>query len=354
MSAHPSTSTSASNGRFAWLDTARGIGIILVVYAHQMRAQAARGLLPASWEGPFQDALIYSFHMPLFFFISGIVSVKAIRQRSFSTNLWDKLQTIAYPYFLWSIVSWCLSTMAVKYVNKPLDIDSLISIAYQPILQFWFLYILFFCQLVAALFGRMIVLNLILVVILLIVAPPFEDNLTIRQFAMSFPFFVAGMFASKRLLSSGRGAVRQPVRSSIVLGVAGAAVALGLLVGLGRIPQSGGGLAIFLKAGCGIVLVVLLARVAGTRLPWLAGLGRDSMAIFVIHTIVAALLRTILAKVGIDDPLVVLLVCVSGGILVPVAVAKTAGQYGLELWLGLGRGGRPSKGPDRAISSTAP
>lgn len=320
------------------------MGIILVVYAHQMRAQAARNMLPASWNGPFQDALIYSFHMPLFFFISGVVSVKAIRGRPFSTNLRDKLQTIAYPYFLWSIVSWCLSTVAVKYVNRPLDGGGLISIVYQPILQFWFLYVLFFCQIVAAAFGRVFALNIVLAVILLIAPLPF-DYPTIKQFAMSFPFFVVGMIASGALLTSGTRPARQSRRAAYLWEGIGAIVALVGLVFLCRSPTSDGVATILARAWLGIALVVLLARMIGTRLPWLAALGRVSMAIFVLHTIVAALLRTVLAKAGIYDPSVSLAVCVSGGLLIPVAIASIAGRKGIEVWLGLGKSGQQVSRP---------
>ena len=48
-------------GRLEWIDVARGIGIIAVVAGHVWT------------KGPFRDAL-YSFHMPLFFLLSGMLS----------------------------------------------------------------------------------------------------------------------------------------------------------------------------------------------------------------------------------------------------------------------------------------
>ncbi|QQV78070.1 acyltransferase [Sphingomonas aliaeris] len=336
MTEHTTIAADAPNRRFAWLDTARGIGIILVVYAHQMRAQATRGLVPVSWDGPFQDALIYAFHMPLFFFISGIVSVKAIRGRSFQTNLRDKLLTIAYPYFLWSIASWCLSASAGKYVNNPLGLESLISIVYQPILQFWFLYVLFFCHIVAAAFGRVFAVNVILALVMIIAPLPFDYPM-IKQFAMAFPFFVVGMLASKMLLSSaGSGAVG-PSRRSATLHYAGATAALIALVWLTYFPPTDFAFIIQVRAWLGIAGVVMLSRMIGSRMPWLTALGEVSMAIFVLHTIIAALLRTILARAGVEDPLILLITCVVGGLLIPVIIAKIAGRYGLEVKLGLGK-----------------
>ena len=52
---------SGQNTRFDWVDTAKGLGIILVVIAHVWT------------KGPVRD-FIYSFHMPLFFLLSGYMS----------------------------------------------------------------------------------------------------------------------------------------------------------------------------------------------------------------------------------------------------------------------------------------
>jgi len=52
------TATSGAHGRIAWIDVARGIGIIAVVVGHVWTRGAVR------------DA-VYSFHMPFFFLLSG-------------------------------------------------------------------------------------------------------------------------------------------------------------------------------------------------------------------------------------------------------------------------------------------
>ncbi len=341
------------NGRLAWLDNARGIGIILVVYAHQLRAQAARGLLPASWDGPFQDALIYAFHMPLFFFISGIVSVRAIRGRSFPANLREKLIAIAYPYFLWSIVSWCLSVAAASYVRTPLDVENLLSIVYRPILQFWFLYVLFFCQVVAAAFGRVFAVNVVLALAMMIIPVPFEYP-TVKEFVMSFPFFVIGMLMSRILLSPVTAKNNRIPRAEILSRYVGGLAALVALVWLTYSAPSGFAYVSLLRAWLGITLIVVLARLIGTRMPWLTALGKMSMAIFVLHTIVAALLRSMFTVAGIVDPFMMLITCVLAGLLVPVLFAKVAGRYRLETWLGLGKisqSARPIQQPSSLAAS---
>lgn len=54
-----------------WPDTAKGIGIILVVFGHAWRAVNSSGMLPTGPLYTAVDPAIYAFHMPLFLFLSG-------------------------------------------------------------------------------------------------------------------------------------------------------------------------------------------------------------------------------------------------------------------------------------------
>ena len=92
----------------------------------------------------FVDAWIYTFHMPLFFVISGFFLLQSARTNSWSTFIYDKLCTIAYPYFVWSVITVIVKVPLETIVNEPLHFSDLESIFYRPIDQFWFLYALFF------------------------------------------------------------------------------------------------------------------------------------------------------------------------------------------------------------------
>ncbi len=87
--------------RIDWIDVAKGIGIILVVFAHI-------NFTPAILD------TIYSFHMPLFFIISGILFNKQ-KYSSFWIFLKRKLQTLICPYVLfYSLV--LIYTYLTKYI----------------------------------------------------------------------------------------------------------------------------------------------------------------------------------------------------------------------------------------------
>lgn len=63
--------------RVAFLDYAKAIGIILVVLGHVINTQG--NILPS---GKIVLQYIYSFHMPLFFIISGIIIGNKINKYS--------------------------------------------------------------------------------------------------------------------------------------------------------------------------------------------------------------------------------------------------------------------------------
>lgn len=83
------------------IDIAKGIGIILVVYAHVINRLELQSLSTVV-------NIIYSFHMPLFFVISGY----CIGLKDYSSQrmprLWDEYKKISLnllaPYFVWSFV----------------------------------------------------------------------------------------------------------------------------------------------------------------------------------------------------------------------------------------------------------
>ncbi|MBO4887432.1 MAG: acyltransferase family protein [Firmicutes bacterium] len=84
-----------SGGRKEYLDIAKGIGILLMVLAH----------CPLVYN-PIKQ-WIYSFHMPLFFFVAGMVWNKPSHEkRGFFTwkFLYDKVLRLIIPCFIWGIV----------------------------------------------------------------------------------------------------------------------------------------------------------------------------------------------------------------------------------------------------------
>lgn len=89
--------------RIHWIDIARGIGIIFVIYAHVLGSYDFRHL-------------IYAFHMPLFFFLSGVV-YNADKYISFVSFLNKNFKHILIPYFIFAFLTFPLWLIRLENYN---------------------------------------------------------------------------------------------------------------------------------------------------------------------------------------------------------------------------------------------
>jgi len=79
-----------SFNRYEWIDTAKGLGILLVVYGHCQPPESI-------------NKFVYAFHMPLFFFISGFLFKKD--KTGFGNFIIKKAKRLLLPYFVFSLIS---------------------------------------------------------------------------------------------------------------------------------------------------------------------------------------------------------------------------------------------------------
>lgn len=130
--------------RQTWIDVAKGIGIILVVYGHVARGLVNAGIPLDHALFYFIDRTLYSFHMPLFFFLSGLLFLPTLERKGVREMLQGRFLTIAYPYLIWSLLQGGIQIVLAKFTNGDANFSSVLKLAWQPQAQFWFLYALFF------------------------------------------------------------------------------------------------------------------------------------------------------------------------------------------------------------------
>ncbi len=87
--------------RVEWADTLKAIGIFLVFLGH---LQLSNKLV---------ISYIYSFHMPLFFFVSGLFFKYSDVTNGFKSFFIKKLRTRMVPYVLFGILTYCISIMPI-------------------------------------------------------------------------------------------------------------------------------------------------------------------------------------------------------------------------------------------------
>lgn len=79
------------NNRISYLDIFKGFGIFFVVFGHVTHI------------GELRD-YIWNFHMPLFFFVSGLLYNSNLRFKDF---LLKRIKSIYIPYILFFCVTFC-------------------------------------------------------------------------------------------------------------------------------------------------------------------------------------------------------------------------------------------------------
>lgn len=324
--------------RLSWIDVAKGMGILLVVWGHIYGGLERAGLLPQTERARWTFYFVYCVHMPLFFWIAGLHVDRGL-QRGRRSFLWSKFRSIAYPYFLWSLVQGLLQATLSRHVNSAVSLESLRNIWFAPIGQFWFLYSLLLCHLLIVVVPRRSAILGVTALVVLTLSPVLPGIL--GETCYYFVFYAVGVLAGRRNLAA-------PVGNSRIGIILALSIPVFVIAGVGnglltdRNHETPGAVVVALS---GIAIVICASLLASG---WPAGvlrkLGEMSLTIYVLHVIAGAGCRIALLRVGIVDPTVHLALGMVCGTLLPVAFHLVARQLGLL----------PSRNPDPPAAGTGP
>ena len=318
--------------RLLWVDYAKGIGIFLVVFGHILRGLINSSVVQNSPAWEFIDSWIYAFHMPLFFFLSGLFVQRSL-SKPFKDFVLDKLYVIAYPYFIWSIIQTTLQSFASGYTNNALSLTDIWKIIYQPQMQFWFLYTLFAIMLLYAVLNKLKVSPTVFLAIsvgvyclhvLDVSFGPWGVLYLVRRHAL---YFALGVIIGSRNLLSANTQMNPLILWLAMLGGylgVGIAVKLQLTENIAIVP---------LVAVVGIAASVALANILTHLkvLPFVPQWGMLSLEIFVAHSIFASVFRIVLQKaLGFTEPITHFVLGMLVSIYVPIALSNISQKLGLK------------------------
>ena len=102
---------SAQHNRIEWVDVAKAIGILLVICAH--------AYLPKRI-----NTIIYSFHIPLFFVLSGYTCNCDVQFKDFAIR---RIKGLLIPYFFLSSLCLAWFILLRNFANTQLDIGETIT-----------------------------------------------------------------------------------------------------------------------------------------------------------------------------------------------------------------------------------
>ncbi|MDR1258863.1 MAG: acyltransferase family protein [Tannerellaceae bacterium] len=178
--------------RITYIEIARAVCIILVVVGHYIPEDS-----PA-WYVTLHDA-IYSFHMPLFMFVSGYVYRLSFRETiRYKEFVRKKFNRLMIPYFLVSlfVISIKLLTERDLHVENPVSLSSFYEIFYLPSAGafLWFVYTLFFIFLIIPFFstGKKLVFLFVASLILFILPVSFTRLFCMEYLRVNLVYFVLG------------------------------------------------------------------------------------------------------------------------------------------------------------------
>ncbi|MBY6114341.1 acyltransferase [Mameliella alba] len=306
-----------SSSRVHWLDRAKGAGIVLVVFGHAWLGAQAAGLIPADRLFSVVEKLIYNFHMPLFFLLSGVTFEASARRKPLVRGARDKAIRLLWPLLLWTYVFAGFRYLAGGAANSPEALTDLFSWPLPPRDHLWFLWALFLIQIAGLLIAvpgktprpgwAWLALALLAMAVVSLPGLPLGP-LTVNAALHMGLFFLGVWLARAGRLPSGPSTALKALTVFVVVQLVSFAL-----------PESVWAFQL-VAALLSLSFILLMPPWSGTggavaRL--LVRLGQLSMPIYLAHTLFTAASRIALFKVT-TDPVIHLAVGTVAGLVGPV------------------------------------
>ncbi|KFL31622.1 hypothetical protein JP75_08845 [Devosia riboflavina] len=325
-------------GRLDWVDAARGIGIVLVVFGHVWRGLWQAEILTDAALYAGVDAAIYLFHMPLFFLVSGMFFEKSVLRDGAVISIFKRCESLLYPLLLWSWILAAFLLLAGSFTTREAisPMDALLF-PFPPKDIFWFLWALFVIQVVCMLLARASTAIFVAVLILSFAAAAIQPMLAgadlLGGAAANLPFFLFGVLITRRDIFGLKQDARTGILGSAVFGLSATAA---VLFGLQPAPL---GTLFSLVATLGFCAMVygFSPRIPAGIMGIATYLGATSMAIYVMHVIPEAATRIGLVKLGVDAVWLHVIVGTLAGVGPPLLAYAVLQRLGLLRVFALGR-----------------
>lgn len=325
---------SGQTNRLSWVDTAKGISIILVVMMHSAygvgEETGGTGIL--HWIIGFATP----FRMPEFFLISGLFLSQVI-DRDWKRYADRRVVHYFYFYFLWAFLQ-ILFKVAFG-TGDPLTAASYMAWAViEPYGVLWFIYMLAVFSAATKLLhdARLPHIAVIAVAALLQMAPIATGSYIVDQFAEYFVYFYAGYALAPVIFKTVDWAMDHVtlallgivawclVDAALVFSPGFEVQPKHMIMGLAELP----GLHLILAITGSITLCVgagLLSKLP--LMDWLRWLGAHSIVVYLSFSIPMSMTRVILMKLGIIESTSVLSIIVMLSALLAPLVLYAAIQF---------------------------
>lgn len=316
------------DNRRYWIDYAKAIGIILVVYGHIARGIHSSDIAMPTHFFELTDSIIYSFHMPLFFFLSGLFFYHSLSKRGGKKLVFSKIDTLFYPYIIWSILQGTIEVALSSYTNGDATFTEVFTLLWSPRAQFWFLYALFVIFIFStALFSlvseKMALLVFLFSAILYIFPTLLPQGLIFTFITENLVFFTFGIVFTMYLKAEYFSSMKIALAAISIF-----ALSQWLFHDYFSMIYTHKGILSLLLALISIITIVSISSlIAQKHYRFLAFIGASSMAIYLMHILAGSGTRVFLDKLAnIDSFVIHLIVGCLVGVLAPLLVVKIIHQ----------------------------
>lgn len=288
----------AGRTREKWVDDVKVIACILVVLGHFFQSMTKANILPENDLYKWFNTTIYYFHVPLFFICSGYLYQKYSKVNDFKSwkkNVAKKALALGVPYVTFSTATWVLKTVFSSSVNDQIGGlgDTLL---FHPTAPYWYLYALFFIFLVTPTFStiKLAAVGLVVAVVakVYILTGGGTGIYAVSTVLANEIWFVLGMSICAFNVH-----IRGKRRQGTIIGIL--FFGLSVAVYMANIQNSAVSFALGLMACVAVILLVAgLEDKSGKVMGFLA---KYTMPIFLMHTLFAAPMRSVLLKIGVTN-----------------------------------------------------
>lgn len=287
--------------REKWVDDVKVIACILVVLGHFFQSMTKANILPENDLYKWFNTTIYYFHVPLFFICSGYLYQKYSRVNSVGSwrrNVAKKILALGVPYVTFSTATWVLKKVFSSSVNDQIGGlgDTLL---FHPASPYWYLYALFSIFILTPTFKsvKMAVGGLVVAIAMktIVLSGGGYGVYAVSTVLSNEIWFVLGMSVC---------AFNVQLKGRKVQGTICGLLFMILSVVVYKAEISGGVIPFAMGLLACVAVILMVAggeRRFGRGMDFLA---KYTMPIFLMHTLFAAPMRSVLLKLGIGSSVI--------------------------------------------------
>lgn len=323
----------------------QAISIIAIVCAEVIRRVNDAGFMQDGHVARLLKILLYAVSTlgyPTLFFLCGLSTVACL-QRSRTRLLKSAALAVLYPYLLWSILQMAAQWLVADYKDYAAQQFELTRLASAPVGQFWFLYALLICQIVACITvwprpkksgSALTVINGGLPLAMAVVSAAVATGShwgVVTMTCWGLVFFLSGVLLAPR--GSRHGDRAPELRVALA---AATAIAFTAAATIGQrffdyrdvysLPASSLGIAAAIQIGG------LLATWRSTR--WIVLIGSSWKPVYLLHVLATAVIWNALLALGVSQPVIHVVLGGAAGLMVPMAIYPMTKRLGIAGWAG--------------------